>query len=69
MELVNLILDTLFFVKRILEHSLSAYINWSLVSGSNNTALFLDKNKEINKNVLTKLFFLNFHQILLIQES
>lgn len=69
MELVNLILDTLFFVKRILEHSLSAYINWSLVSGSNNTALFLDKNKEINKNMLTKLFFLNFHQILLIQES
>lgn len=69
MELVNLILDTLFFVKRILEHSLSAYINWSLVSGSNNTALLLDKNKEINKNVLTKLFFLNFHQILLIQES
>lgn len=69
MEHVNLILDTLFFVKRILEHSLSAYINWSLVSGSNNTALFLDKNKEINKNVLTKLFFLNFHQILLIQES
>lgn len=69
MELVNPILDTLFFVKGILEHSLSAYINWSLVSGSNNAALFLGKNKEINKNVLTKLIFLNFHQILLIQES
>lgn len=53
MELVNPILDTLFFVKGILEHSLSAYINWSLVSGSNNAALFLGKNKEINKNVLT----------------
>lgn len=51
----------MFFMKRILEHSLSAYINWSLVSGSNNAVLFLDKNKEINKNVLPKLFFLNFH--------